>query len=106
MDHPRLNEHAPFLPAADAPPVEWRTAPGLTAYADAVAEMEALAEAIAAGRATERVWLVEHPALYTAGTSAKDGDLIEARIGRAEKIGGFTAFRAALPIVQWSYDKP
>ena len=41
--------------------------------------MEARAEAIAAGRAAERVWLVEHPPLYTAGTSAKDGDLIDAR---------------------------
>ena len=92
MDHPRLHAHAPFLPAADAPPVEWRTAPGLTAYADAVAEMEALAEAIAAGRATERVWLVEHPALYTAGTSAKDGDLIEARfpVHRTGRGGEFT----------------
>ena len=48
-------------------------------YERAVAEMEARAEAIAAGEAAERVWLVEHPPLYTAGTSAKAGDLLDAR---------------------------
>jgi lipoyl(octanoyl) transferase len=55
------------------------TAPGFVDYARAVMEMEARAEAIAAGEAAERVWLVEHPPLYTAGTSAKDGDLLDAR---------------------------
>lgn len=58
------------------PPVEWLIADGLVGYEEAVAEMEACAEAIAEGRAAERVWLLEHPPLYTAGTSAKDGDLI------------------------------
>jgi len=92
LDHARLQSHAPLLPAADAPPVEWRAAPGLTAYAEAVAEMEALAEAIAVGRAPERVWLVEHPAIYTAGTSAKDGDLLDARfpVHRSGRGGEFT----------------
>ena len=52
---------------------------GLVGYERAVAEMEARAEAIAAGEAAERVWLVEHPPLYTAGTSARSGDLIDAR---------------------------
>ncbi len=52
---------------------------GLTPYADAVAAMEARADAIAAGQAAEAVFLLEHPALYTAGTSARDADLIEAR---------------------------
>ena len=54
--------------------------------------MEALAEAIAAGQAAERVWLVEHPPLYTAGTSAKDGDLLEARfpVHRTGRGGEFT----------------
>ncbi|MGX1099293.1 lipoyl(octanoyl) transferase LipB [Amorphus sp. MBR-141] len=61
---------------ADAPPVEWVIADGLTAYADALAEMEARAAAIAEGRAAERVWLVEHPPLYTAGTSARLEDLV------------------------------
>lgn len=57
-------------------PVEWVIRHGLVAYPDAVAEMEAAAAAIAAGRAPERVWLVEHPPLYTAGTSARDSDLL------------------------------
>ncbi len=50
--------------------------PGLIAYPDAVAFMEARVRAIAAGEADELVWLLEHPALYTAGTSAKPADLI------------------------------
>ncbi|MGL4438001.1 MAG: lipoyl(octanoyl) transferase LipB [Bosea sp. (in: a-proteobacteria)] len=58
--------------------VEWRISDGLVEYADAVAEMEARAEAIAAGTMPELVWLLEHPPLYTAGTSADSGDLIDA----------------------------
>ena len=58
---------------------EWVSAPGLTPYAEAVAAMEARAEAIAAGLARERVWLVEHPPLYTAGTSARSADLRDPR---------------------------
>lgn len=61
------------------PPVEWRIANGLIPYPDAVAFMEARAAAIAEGRAAECVWLLEHPALYTAGTSAKAADLLDAR---------------------------
>lgn len=56
--------------------VRWEVAQGLVPYAHAVARMEAEAEAIARDEAQELVWLVEHPALYTAGTSAKPGDLI------------------------------
>ncbi len=59
------------------PLVEWITSPGLTGYETAVAEMEARAEAIAAGMAGEAVWLLEHPPLYTAGTSAKPADLTD-----------------------------
>lgn len=59
--------------------VEWRVSDGLVAYADAVAFMEARVAAIAGGAAPELVWLLEHPPLYTAGTSARDGDLLEAR---------------------------
>lgn len=59
-----------------APPVEWVIADGLVAYEDALAEMEARSAAIAEGRAAERVWLVEHPPLYTAGTSARREDLV------------------------------
>ena len=57
--------------------VEWITTPGLTDYPAACEVMEARADAIAAGTAPELVWMVEHPALYTAGTSAKPADLTE-----------------------------
>jgi len=68
-----------FRPAAGFSPVEWRIAEGLTQYEDAVHEMEALAGAIAAGEAAERVWLVEHPPLYTSGTSGRAADLCDPR---------------------------
>ncbi|WP_374423177.1 lipoyl(octanoyl) transferase LipB [Paracoccus sp. (in: a-proteobacteria)] len=58
---------------------EWITAPGLTDYDDAVAFMETRAAAIHAGHADELIWLVEHPPLYTAGTSARSADLLDAR---------------------------
>ena len=61
---------------ADGPPVEWRVTDGKVAYPAAVAAMEAQVAEIAAGRAPELVWLIEHPPLYTAGTSAKAGDLL------------------------------
>ena len=57
--------------------VEWKISDGLTDYDHAVAFMEARAEAIAAGEADELIWLVEHPPLYTAGTSAKREDLVD-----------------------------
>ena len=56
--------------------VEWAVSPGLTAYEPALAFMESRAAAIAAGEAEELVWLLEHPPLYTAGTSAKPDDLL------------------------------
>jgi lipoyl(octanoyl) transferase len=58
---------------------EWRIREGLLPYPEAVSFMEARAAAIAEGRADELVWLVEHPPIYTAGTSAKQKDLIDAR---------------------------
>jgi len=57
--------------------VEWRTQPGLLAYPDAVTGMEARVAQIRDGEAGELVWLVEHPPLYTAGTSAQLEDLLE-----------------------------
>ncbi|MGA8401617.1 MAG: lipoyl(octanoyl) transferase LipB [Stellaceae bacterium] len=57
--------------------IEWRVRGGLTPYDEAVAAMEARVAAIHARTATELVWLVEHPPLYTAGTSAVDADLLE-----------------------------
>ncbi len=62
----------------DGRPVEWAVSTGLVGYEDAVAAMEARAAAIAAGEASELVWLLEHPPLYTGGVSAKDGDLLDA----------------------------
>ncbi|TCP60714.1 lipoyl(octanoyl) transferase [Rhodovulum bhavnagarense] len=56
---------------------EWQVLPGLSPYAETCARMEARAEAIAAGTAPEAIWLVEHPALYTAGTSADPRDLTD-----------------------------
>jgi lipoyl(octanoyl) transferase len=59
--------------------VEWTISDGPVAYPDAVTTMEARVAAIAAGTAPEQVWLLEHPPIYTAGTSAKDSDLIASR---------------------------
>ncbi|CAH1666862.1 Octanoyltransferase [Chelatococcus asaccharovorans] len=59
-------------------PVEWIVSEGLVDYEAAMAAMEARVAAIADGRAGECVWLLEHPPLYTAGTSAHDADLVDA----------------------------
>jgi lipoyl(octanoyl) transferase len=59
--------------------VEWKVNEGLTPYLDAAAFMEARAGAIANGDAAELVWLVEHPPVYTAGTSADAAELLDAR---------------------------
>jgi lipoyl(octanoyl) transferase len=58
-------------------PVRVERAHGLTDYASAVARMEEEAAAIAGGQKQELLWLVEHPSLYTAGTSAKPKDLVD-----------------------------
>lgn len=63
--------------ATSLPAPEWRISEAPVEYADAVAEMERRVAEIHAGNAPEQVWLLEHPPLYTAGTSAKDGDLLE-----------------------------
>jgi lipoyl(octanoyl) transferase len=57
--------------------IGWAVSSKLTDYQTAVAAMEARAAAIAVGEAGELVWLLEHPPLYTAGVSAKDGDLLD-----------------------------
>ena len=59
--------------------IEWRVTPGLTDYAQALAEMEARAAAVAAGDARELIWLLEHPPVYTAGTSAAPDELLDPR---------------------------
>ncbi len=68
-----------FRAGPGSAPVDWRIAPEPVPYPDAVAVMEARAAAIADGRAPEGVWLVEHPPLYTAGTSARAEELTRAR---------------------------
>jgi len=65
----------PLVPS----PVAWKISDQPVAYPDALALMEARAAAIADGSAGELVWLLEHPPIYTAGTSADDADLLEAR---------------------------
>lgn len=65
-----------FLPTTVSAPVEWRIEDGLVAYPEALAFMEDRAAAIREGTANELIWLVEHPPLYTAGTSADPADLL------------------------------
>ena len=57
--------------------MEWKISPEPVPYEAAVKAMEERVEQILAGKAAELVWLLEHPATYTAGTSAKDSDLID-----------------------------
>ncbi|QIB32344.1 lipoyl(octanoyl) transferase LipB [Ancylobacter pratisalsi] len=66
-----------FLAEKGRPPVLWRVERDLVSYPDALAEMDRLAAEIALGQASETVWLLEHPPLYTAGTSARLDDLVE-----------------------------
>jgi len=78
-------------------PVEWRVSEGLLSYSQAVTWMEMRAEAIAAGEASEQIWLLEHPPLYSAGTSAKDSDLVD-----SERFEVFTSGRGG----QYTYHGP
>lgn len=64
------------IPGSARRPVEWRTSAAPVGYGQAVSEMEARVAAIHAGTADECVWLLEHPPLYTAGTSAAPADLL------------------------------
>ncbi len=73
--------------------VEWTVSDGLTDYAQALAAMEARVAAIRAGDAPELVWLLEHPPLYTAGTSADPADLLDPGrfpVHRAQRGGEYT----------------
>lgn len=72
-----MDFQADMLTESKSDAVEWRVADGLVPYEEAVAAMEARVAAIHAGTAGELVWLVEHPPLYTAGTSAVAADLLE-----------------------------
>jgi lipoyl(octanoyl) transferase len=78
LDHPLSPEaRMPLFGRADAIAAGWAVSRGAVAYPDAVAAMEQRAADIAEGRAGELVWLLEHPPLYTAGVSAKAGDLLD-----------------------------
>jgi lipoyl(octanoyl) transferase len=68
-----------LLPPPGLPPAEWRVSAGPVGYESALATMTARAAAIARGEGRELIWLLEHPPLYTAGTSARPQQLIEAR---------------------------
>jgi lipoyl(octanoyl) transferase len=81
-----------LLPASGAAPAEWLVSDGLVAYDAALKFMTARAEAIARGEAAELIWLLEHPALYTAGTSSRPRELLDARfpVHTAGRGGQFT----------------
>jgi lipoyl(octanoyl) transferase len=87
-----VDKPPPPLSPRDAAPVEWRISDALVPYADAVAFMDARVAAIAAGVAPELVWFLEHPPLYTAGTSARAADLVRARfpVHKSGRGGQFT----------------
>ncbi|MBX9651319.1 MAG: lipoyl(octanoyl) transferase LipB [Xanthobacteraceae bacterium] len=68
-----------FARPSDGGEVEWRIAASPVPYPDSVATMEARAAGIADRKASELVWLLEHPPLYTSGTSGKPGDLLDPR---------------------------
>ena len=73
--------------------VKWEVAGAPVDYPEALARMDAEVNSIAAGNAPERVWLLEHPPLYTAGTSASDGDLLDGNrfpVYRSGRGGQFT----------------
>ncbi|HWP24907.1 MAG TPA: lipoyl(octanoyl) transferase LipB [Xanthobacteraceae bacterium] len=81
-----------LFPTEALSPVEWRVSDGPVTYETALATMDARVAAIAAGAASELVWLLEHPPLYTAGTSAHADGLLDARfpVHRAGRGGQFT----------------
>jgi len=85
------------LPSAIAEPPNWEVSDAPVPYPEAIAAMERHVAAMAAGRAGERIWLIEHPPLFTAGTSARAEDLFNPL--------GFPTFRAGRG-GQWTYHGP
>jgi lipoyl(octanoyl) transferase len=73
----RLRSWSAPTKEAGRPMVEWRISDGLVPYPEALAVMEERAAAIADGRADELIWLLEHPPLYTSGTSSRPEDLTD-----------------------------
>ena len=80
IERPAIAGEHPDIRAEEtsAPRIRWEIAEGLTPYPEAIATMEAAVRSIRAGEAPERVWFVEHPPLYTAGTSARPEELEDA----------------------------
>ena len=97
MASSRLPVDQSMRPPSESLPVEWLVADQPVAYPDAIAAMEAHVAAIINGEAPERVWLIEHPPLYTAGTSAKPGDLL-----RSDRFPVFATGRGG----QYTYHGP
>jgi lipoyl(octanoyl) transferase len=92
LSHARASLTLGIAPACGQRAVEWRVDDKLVAYHDALAVMDVRTAAIADGTAAEMVWLIEHPPLYTSGTSAKPGDLMLERfpVHAAGRGGQFT----------------
>jgi lipoyl(octanoyl) transferase len=96
--HPVTEGTGAAADSADVPPAPaWRTTKGLTPYPDAIAAMQSRVAAIRAGTAGEEVWLVEHPPLYTAGTSARPAELTD-----PTRFPSYAAGRGG----QWTYHGP
>jgi lipoyl(octanoyl) transferase len=79
LDNRRAPPHATMMSTGLAADIDWRTSHAPIPYLDALAEMDARNRAIAAGDARELVWLLEHPPVYTAGTSAAGDELLDPR---------------------------
>jgi lipoyl(octanoyl) transferase len=79
LSHARASLKPGIAPASGQAAIEWRVEDELVPYPEALAVMDVRAAAIADGTAPELIWLIEHPPLYTAGTSAKPADLIVER---------------------------
>lgn len=92
MVNARAHLGSGLLPRPGSPSIEWQVSDGLVDYDAALARMSARTAAIARGDERELVWLLEHPPLYTAGTSARGEELIEARfpVHAAGRGGQFT----------------
>ena len=86
------HEHAVLPASTDGRPVDWKVSDKLVPYSDALAFMDARVIEIAEARAAEAVWLLEHPPLYTGGTSAHDDELLDRRfpLHRVGRGGQFT----------------
>jgi lipoyl(octanoyl) transferase len=85
-----------MIPPSSTSPPEWLIAEGLIPYPEALAAMEAQVAAIRAGAGRERVWMVEHPPSYTAGTSARPEELT------SDRFPHYAAGRGG----QWTYHGP